>query len=120
MNKLIVVFFSFLLAHSVYAVGSESLRFSVIRQGTEHKEGPVGNRMPGSKIECYINFNTYTIIMDLGTRIVEYEIYDELEESCIMTFLNETEFTQYLSLLEGAYVLKFKTDDSVYIGYIEL
>ncbi len=113
------------LSGGAWASTVDYVSFSVVKTTcsaeTNEKDLPQrGDRAPGCPIEAIISLYGGVEIQGLdSTDILSYEVCDE-EGVCLASFADESDFTGFLFSNTGAYMVRFTTDDYIYIGYIEI
>lgn len=114
------------LSGGAWASTVDYVSFSVVKTTysaeTNEKDLPQrGDRAPGYPIEATISLGGGVEIQGLDSAdILSYEVCDE-EGVCLALFADESDFTDFLfSSNPGMYMLRFLTDDYIYIGYIEI
>ena len=79
-----------------------------------------GHRIPGCPIEAIISLDGGVEIQGIDSAdILSYEVCDE-EGVCLASFADESGFTSFLFSNAGGYLVRFLTDDYIYIGYVEI
>lgn len=113
------------LSGGAWASTVDYVSFSVVKTaysaGTNEKETPQrGDRAPGCPMEAIISLDGGVEIQGLDSAdILSYEVCDE-EGVCLVSFADESDFTDFLFSSAGAYMVRFTTDDYIYIGYVEI
>ena len=113
------------LSGGAWASTGDYVSFSVVKTaysaGTNEKETPQrGNRAPGSLIGAIISLDGGVEIQGIDSAdILSYDICDE-EGVCLASFADESGFTSFLFSNAGAYMVRFTTDDYIYIGCVEI
>lgn len=79
-----------------------------------------GRRIPSRHETCLINFNSYTIQTSFSASITNYELWDEEGLTCILWVISDEEMVKYLRSIKGCHQLHIVTQESIYIGYLEL
>lgn len=101
------------------AEGTTFLTVPLKKQKKDHSQvlNPEGHRTPPRKTICLISRENFQSDIN-PNEIVSYEIWDESDSYCIMTFFNEEPFCQYLFASPDNYCIKISTSDYVYVGFI--
>lgn len=76
-----------------------------------------GVRMPSRNIICLISINEFRSEIDPDD-IISYEIWDETNQICKASFINEKPFCQYLFDSPDNYCIRISTGDFIYVGFI--
>lgn len=85
-----------------------------------YEESPKGLRMPSAPIALTIEFSTLSIKWNRAPSVQYYELWDEIGDHMIASYTNDHEMVTFMSSQTGGYQLKLVTEESTYIGYIEL
>ena len=113
------------LSRGAWASTGDYVSFSVVKTacsaGINEKDLPQrGSRAPGYPIEATISLDGGVEIQGIDSAdILSYEVCDE-EGVCLASFADESDFTGFLFSSAGAYMVRFTTDDYIYIGYVEI
>lgn len=79
-----------------------------------------GNRTSPTYETCVIDFSNFAIATERIPMIISYELWDETGENIVAAYPDDYDMVVYMSSLSGCYQLRLVTEDSTYIGYIEL
>lgn len=85
-----------------------------------YEESPRGLRMLSAPIALTIDFSTLSISCNRAPLVLSYELWDETGDNMIASYTNDYEMVAFISSQTGVYQLKLFTEESTYIGYIEL
>ena len=112
-----------LFAATAMAQSSYSLSVVKVPSTSEPEKNDIpqhGHRTPGCPIEAIISLGGGVEIQGIDSAdILSYEVCDE-EGVCLASFADESDFTGFLFSNAGAYMVRFITDDYIYIGYVEI
>ena len=106
-------------------MAQSSYSLSVVRMpiATDPEKGDLpqrGDRTPGCPIEAVISLDGGVEIQGIDSAdILSYEVCDE-EGICVASFADESGFTDFLFSDRGMYMVRFTTDDYIYIGFVEI
>lgn len=89
------------------------------KQKKEHNQelDPEGVRMPSRNIICLISIDEFRSDID-PDEILSYEVWDDTNQICKASFINDKPFCQYLFNSPGDYCIRISTADFVYVGFI--
>ena len=89
------------------------------KQKKEHNQelDPEGVRMPSRNIICLISAEEFRSEIDPDD-IISYEIWDEANQICKASFINEKPFCQYLFDSPDDYCIRISTGDFIYVGFV--
>lgn len=114
----------FSIASTAQTTASNSLSSNMLTQPKNDYEpgkdnDPEGRKDVGAIIYCVIT-PEYGVQFDVPIfGITNYEIWDENENLCIASYLEEANFVNKLfSLSEGNYLIKFETVECIYSGIV--
>ena len=79
-----------------------------------------GNRTSPTYGTCVIDFSNFAIATERIPMIISYELWDGTGEEIVVSYPNDYDMVTFMSSLSGCYQLRLVTEDSTYIGYIEL
>ena len=79
-----------------------------------------GNRTSPTYGTCVIDFSNFAIATERIPMIISYELWDGTGEEIVVSYPNDYNMVTFMSSLSGCYQLRLVTEDSTYIGYIEL
>ena len=79
-----------------------------------------GNRTSPTYGTCVIDFSNFAIATERIPMIISYELWDGTGEEIVVSYPNDYDIVTFMSSLSGCYQLRLVTEDSTYIGYIEL
>ena len=79
-----------------------------------------GNRTSPTYETCVIDFSNFAIATERIPMIISYELWDGTGEEIVVSYPNDYDMVTFMSSLSGCYQLRLVTEDSTYIGYIEL
>lgn len=98
---------------------SEFLSVPLKKQKKEYNQelDTEGVRMPSRNIICLISINEFRSEIDPDD-IISYEIWDETNQICKASFINEKPFCQYLFDSPDDYCIRISTGDFIYVGFI--
>ncbi len=77
-----------------------------------------GERMPARPVMLLITPTGIQSSLNPAD-IVAYELWDEAD-CCVVSVADETSFIEAVYSLEGSYILRLRTAETVFIGYLDL
>ena len=87
----------------------------------EEKDWPSkGHRIPAATEICTIDFDSFSIVTSFPNEITTYELWNEDSNVLLVSYASDYELVEYMSRINGTYLLRLVTVEGAYIGYIEL
>ena len=122
MKKIIFIILAFFAVAPFGAYSAADVQVPVSLRGQEdYYEIPDrGHRTSPTYETCVIDFTNLAIATERIPMIISYELWDETGENIVAAYPDDYDMVVYMSSLSGCYQLRLVTEDSTYIGYIEL
>ena len=104
-----------------YSYEHDAISVSLAQSDNEYREKPEkGHRTSPTYETCVIDFSNFAIATERIPMIISYELWDGTGEEIVVSYPNDYDMVTFMSSLSGCYQLRLVTEDSTYIGYIEL